>query len=108
MRLNSFTIVYGLVVAVGLRVHKQAITLSERFPNLWIEQVRVYDGALYVIEVGVMLKCALQQSCLFTQLRYMRTIIMREHLISQNSISNLKHRKTTGMSRFGWKKNCRV
>lgn len=57
---------------------------------LWVEKVCVHHSSFDVIQVGIMLQCSLQQTCLLTQLCHMSTIIVGEHLITQNGICNLQ------------------
>ena len=54
-----------------------------------LKQVRVHDGALDVVEVGVVLERALQQSCLLAQLGDVRAVVVREHLVAQDCIRHL-------------------
>lgn len=57
---------------------------------LWVEQVCVHHGTLDVVQVGVVLQRSLKESSLLTQLGDVWTIIVGEHLVAQDSISNLR------------------
>ena len=57
--------------------------------HLWIEKMRVNDGSLDVVEISVVLECALQQTGLLAQLRDMCAVVVREHLVAQDRVSNL-------------------
>lgn len=58
-------------------------------PYLGIEEVSVDHSPLDVVEVSVVLQCALQEASLFTELGDVCPIIMSKHLISKNGICNL-------------------
>lgn len=50
----------------------------------------MHHSALDVVQVSVVLQRSLQESSLLTQLGNVGTIVVGEHLVSQNSISNLQ------------------
>lgn len=62
------------------------------------------NRSLNVIQVRVMLQRPLQQPGLFAQLSDMRSIIMSEHLISQNRVRDLRrlHQIHFQQSRLQW------
>lgn len=51
-----------------------------------------YDGALDVVEVGVVLERALQQAGLLAQLRHVRAVVVREHGVAQDRVRHLRGR----------------
>lgn len=57
---------------------------------LWIKQVCVHHSTLDVIQVSVVFQCPLQESGLLTELSNVRTVIVGEHLVTQDSICNLQ------------------
>lgn len=65
---------------------------------LWIKQVCVHHSTLDVIQVSVVFQCSLQKSGLLTELSNVCTVIVGEHLVTQDSICNL--RGTTYTFRF--------
>lgn len=65
---------------------------------LRVEQMRVHHGSFDVIQIGVVFESSLQQTRLLTQLSYVRTVIVGEHLVPQDGICYLmkvhSHMKT--------------
>ena len=59
---------------------------------LWVEQVCVHHSTLDVVQVCIVLKCPLQESSLLTKLGDVGTVVVGEHLVAQDSISNLHQR----------------
>lgn len=51
----------------------------------------MHHSTLDVIQVSVVLECSLQESSFLTQLGNVGTIIVGEHLVAQDCISNLHH-----------------
>lgn len=66
---------------------------------LWVEKVCVHHCTLNIIEVSVMLQRPLQETGLLTQLCHMSTIIVGEHLITQDGVCNLQD-MTQGQRHF--------
>ena len=58
--------------------------------DLWVEQVCVHHGALDVVQVSVVLQSPLQESSFLTQLGNVGTVVVGEHLVAEDSISNLQ------------------
>lgn len=57
---------------------------------LRVEQVSVHHCTFDVIQVSIVFQGSLQQSCFLTQLGHVGSIVVGEHLVSQNSIGHLK------------------
>lgn len=57
---------------------------------LWIKKVCVHHSPLDVIQVGVVLQRPLQEPGLLTQLGHVSPVIVGEHLVAQDGISNLQ------------------
>eukprot|EP00116_Pleurobrachia_bachei_P010630 sb/3470892/ len=57
-----------------------------------LQEVGVDDGPLDIEDVGVVLKGPLEKGGLFAQLGNVGPVIVGEHLVTQNSISNLEER----------------
>lgn len=57
---------------------------------LWVEKMCVHHSTLDVIQICVVLQRPLKESSLLTQLGNVGTIIVGEHLVAQDSISNLQ------------------
>lgn len=49
----------------------------------------MHHSTLDVIQVCIVLKCPLQESSLLTKLGDVGTVVVGEHLVAQDSISNL-------------------
>lgn len=68
-------------------------TLSQLYTQsdlyLRVEKVCVHHCAFNIIQVSVMLQCPLQEASFLTQLCHMSTIIVGEHLVTQDGICNL-------------------
>lgn len=56
---------------------------------LRVEQVGVDNSTFDIIQVGIVFQRPLQKACLLTQLGNVSTVIVGEHLVAQNGISNL-------------------
>lgn len=70
---------------------ENTLTVQVNEAYLWVEQVCVHHSTLDVIQVSVVLECSLQESSFLTQLGNVGTIIVGEHLVAQDCISNLHH-----------------
>lgn len=57
---------------------------------LRVEQVSVHHSTLDIIQVSVVFQGSLQQSGFLTQLGHMGSVVVGEHLVSQNSVCHLK------------------
>lgn len=57
---------------------------------LRVEQMRVHHRTFDVVQICVVLKSSLQQTCLLAQLGHMSPVIMGEHLVPKNGICDLK------------------
>ena len=57
---------------------------------LWVEKVCVHHSSFDIVQVGVVFKSSLQQTCLLTQLSDVGTVIVCEHLVPQDRICYLK------------------
>lgn len=58
-------------------------------PYLRVEQMCVHYCSFNIVQVGIVFKGSLQQTCLFTELSNMRTVIVCEHLVPQDRICYL-------------------
>lgn len=56
---------------------------------LRVKQVGVHHSTFDVIQVSVVFQGSLQQPSFLTQLGHVGSIVVGEHLVSQNSISHL-------------------
>ena len=65
--------------------------------DLWVEQVRVYDSSLDIVEVGVVFEGTLQESGFLAQLSDVRAVVMREHLVTQDGVGNLQGKRNVSV-----------
>ena len=56
---------------------------------LRVEQVRVHHGPLDVVQVGVVLQRPLQEAGLLAQLGDVGAVVVGEHLVAQDGVSDL-------------------
>lgn len=73
---------------------------------LGVEQMCVHHGSFDIIQVGVVFKSSLQQTCLLTQLSNMGTVIVCEHLVAQDRICYLKKKKNENVHIHGHINHC--
>lgn len=67
-----------------------SVQLNGGLAYLRVEQVRVYDSSFDVVQVGVVFQSPLQKPRLLAQLGDVGTIVVGEHLVSKDGISNLQ------------------
>lgn len=58
---------------------------------LRVEQMRVHHCPFDVVQICVVFKSSLQQTCLLAQLSHMGPVIMGEHLVPKDGICDLKN-----------------
>ena len=61
---------------------------------LGVKEVGVDDGPLDVVQVGVVLEGALEQSRLFAELSHVGFVVVREHLVAQDGVRDLRRKRT--------------
>lgn len=62
---------------------------------LRVEQMCVHHCSFDVVQIRVVFKSSLQQTCLLAQLSHMGPVIMGEHLVPKNGICDLKKQSRT-------------
>ena len=53
----------------------------------------MHNSPLDIVEVSVVFERALQQSGLLAQLSDVRAVVVREHLVTQDSVGNLQRKR---------------
>ena len=60
---------------------------------LGVKEVGVDDGPLDVVQIGVVLEGALEQSRLFAELSHVGFVVVREHLVAQDGVRDLRRKR---------------